>query len=642
MKNEVMENVWNKVNELGLPLIAQFSPKLFVDDYWDIGKLETRVTVTYKGVKIAKMKFAKAIMNWLLFTTLDKHHILDGQEDRLEDFIFTGSGNVDSQNEYVEMVKDECFNRMNMKFFDVAFIVGEIKEAFVQFAWVVDNKKMIDISMLDIFELCDADETLKDWIINGPVKRDDMSLFEVEELKKHTLDYISKVVEEKDIQPLRSLVKAGTGLRLAQFVDCLFMIGSRPDQDEVIPNIEKESWLRGISTPESFYYESYISRCATIITKLEIKDPGAFQKTISYLNNPNYLNPNPDYMCDSKAYVEYFVESQEVLNKLNDRYMIHDSNHPRDVELITKDRTDLIGKTIKVRSPFTCNSKEGICRYCTGEHTYFDNVKGPLGANMNLGVQFVKQYIAPEGQNYLSSKHNMITIIENIIFRHDDTIDVQVKHTDIIYCNGTIVINEKYRIDDPRKDSQRVCYNGFDVEVNGMVYPVETDGVLELRDDNFLHVVYKNKRKSKVYNEIKAIFENPAKFKDPVAELNRLLKSPYIVGETVLKNCLFVTNKDKEMYKPDWSRDLRDDESYTFVGYKKGIVNNTGIVNKLCYGYFDEVMTSPDNFKPVSHMNYDVLYADRSNHEAYKKAYEEKYKKEIEEDNKKNGGNRNE
>ena len=631
MKNKIMRQVWGKVQEVGLPLIANYSPKLFVDDFWDLEKLEKRVTVTFKGEPIARMRFSKAIMNWLLFTVLDKHHILDGQEERLEEFIFVGSGNVDSQNEYVEMIKDECFNRIGMKFFDVAFVVGELKEAFVQFAWVVDNKKMMDISIIDIFELCDADETIKDWILNGPVKRDDMSLAEVEELKKHTLDYISQVVEEKDIQPLRSLVKAGTGLRLAQFVDCLFMIGSRPDQDEVIPNVEKESWLRGISTEESFYYESYISRCATIITKLEIKDPGAFQKTISYLNNPNYLNPNPNYMCDSKKPIEYFIENEKVLEKLDDRYMVPDAEHMSDVELITKDRKDLIGKTVYVRSPFTCNSKEGLCRYCTGEHTYFDNVKGPMDANMNLGVQFVKQYVAPEGQNYLSSKHNMITVIKDIKFAHDTIVDIKVKYIDKIFANGDIVIDEKYKIEDPRKDGSRICYSGFNVEIKGASYPVTSDGVLELREDG-LHVIYKNQRKSKVYNEIKAIMENPSKFKDPVGELNKLLKSPYIVGETILRNCLFTTNKDKEIYKTDWSRDLREDETLTFVGYKKGIVNNTGIVNKLCYGYFDDVMTSPENFKEVPHMNYDVLYADRSNHEAYKKEYMEKYKKEIEAD----------
>ena len=635
-KEAIVKRLWSEIQDKGLPLIATVSPnfpKLFIDEYWDMDKLNTPVVCTIDKEPIARMPLAKAILNMLIFTELKRFDILKGQYDNYEDYIFTESGNIKSQDSYIDMVKDDCFNRMGMKFFEVTEVVGKLREAFVQFAWVIDSKKMMDISMLDIFELCDADDTLRDWILNGPIKRDDMSLWEVEELKKHTLDYIEKVVAEKNIQPLRSLLEAGTGVRLAQFIDCLFMIGTRPDQDEVIPNIEPESWLRGIQSEKSFYYESYISRCATIITKLDIRDPGAFQKYISYLNNSNYLHKNPEYMCDSIHYREYEIKDQHDLDMLNDRYMITNDN-PKDVTVITKDMTHLIGKKIKLRSPSTCNSKEGICRYCAGEHIYFDNVYGPMGANANLGVKFTKEYIGEKGQNFLSSKHNMITIIRNIKFYHDKFIVIDVKYVDIIQVNGKIIIDEKYRVDDPVKDMTRTLYSGFKVETDGGIYEVTSDGLLELREDGNLHVIYKNMRKSKSYIDIKAILKRPFDYKDPITELNKVLESPYIVGETVCRNliCKHVDDGTKDGYdeKMDFSKPLKPNESLKFMSYINGIKKAPGLVNKLCFGYFNEILVDPDNYVEAPPMNYDALYADRSNHEAYVEEYKEKYKEELE------------
>lgn len=628
---KLLKETWNQFQGKGVPLVVHgMNVKLFIDDFWDLDKLNTQVTTTIYKKPIARMTFAKALLNMLILTTLDKHNVINPEMDikNLRHFVFTGSGNIDTQSEYCDFVCNYAFEESKMKIYEVTELIGNIKECFVQFAWIIDDKQMMDISIIDIFELCDADETLKDWILNGPLKRDDYSLEEVEDIKAHTLQYISKVIEEKNIQPLKSLLAAGTGLRLAQFVDCLFMIGTRPDGDMVIPNIEKESWLRGISTPESFYYESKIARDATIITKLDIKDPGAFQKHVSYLNNPNYLNPNPDYMCDTIHYVEYFVKDQEVLNKIHDRYMIVDNNI-RNVKRIDKSMSELIGKTVRLRSPQTCNSKEGICRYCFGENMYFDNVKGPLDSTNNIGVVLVKKYISPEGQNFLSSKHNMITILEKVTFDHDDKISITVKNVDTIVTNGRAFIDEECEIVDVDEKIDRTYYGSFKVELNGFIYTVDCSSKVFVTDDGILHVFYVNKRKSKTYLLIKDVFNKPASFENPIATLNKLIKSPYVVGELLMKNMIFRVMPDKSKVHPDYSEEF-DKSELVFSNLRTSIIQNIGVVNKLCYGEFNNILTDPENYKPAPKMNYDVLFKDRSQFKEIQAKYLEKYKKEIE------------
>lgn len=613
------KELWENIQREGMPLItSKIPPKFFIDDFWGMDKLQTRVIVTARKKAVAKMSFAHAILNNLIFSVLEEEGVLPNyNKDTIQSFIFSGSGNIESVEKYCTMVLDYLFDS-GSTMFETTPVIGKLKEAFVQFAWIIDNKRLMDISIIDIFELCDADETIKDWILHGPIKRGGMSLEEVETLKAHTLKYISEVIEKKNIQPLKSLLAAGTGLRLAQFIDCLFMIGTRPDGDVVIPNIEPESWLRGISTLDSFFYESKITRDSTIITKLDIKDPGSFQKFVSYLNNPNFLNKDPDYMCDSIHYVTYMISSQKELDKIHDRYMIigDDPTNVRRVD--SKVDTNLIGQVVKLRSPKTCNSKDGLCRYCVGENTYFDNVSGPLESTANLGVMLVKIYISPKGQDFLSSKHNMVTIIGHCEFYHNDKITIVVRSVDIVYVeDGEIII--------PQLAEGETFFRTFSVNHKGTIYEVECNTNLFVGEDGNIHVQYVNKRKSKAYINIKDIFSRPNSFEDPIRELNNILDSPYVVGELLMNRMIFRVTPDKTKVRPDYSEPFNEDE-LVFSNLKTSIMNNVGVVNKLPYGDFNSIMSDPDNYKPVPKMNYDVLFRDRSDYEKTKTEYVEKYK----------------
>ena len=75
------------------------------------------------------------------------------------------------------------------------------------------------------------------------------------------------------------------------------------------------------------------------------------------------LNPENDD-CGSKNYVQVNFENKKILGRVNGRW----ANDGLGNEfLIRKTDTDLIGKTVNLRSPITCCGHDRkICRKCYG------------------------------------------------------------------------------------------------------------------------------------------------------------------------------------------------------------------------------------------------------------------------------------
>lgn len=612
MKNLVdgLEVIMSNIRKNGLELIVPAQEGVKLRPYEIIGKVYNheffnrdlfRETIVCKvrNVPIAEMSLSKGILNAMLLSTLNDFGISYKKE-----YVFIGNGNKDSQSEYLELLKNDCFNVMGWKIHRVRDLIGNLIEVFAQFAIVLSHKLMYDISMLDFIELCRVDKDIKNWILNGPVSGK-MSLEEAQEIKAKTLVHLKNVIKEKDLTPWNSVMDAGVGVRMPQLIDCLFTIGSRPDQSIVLPKVMEMSWLRGITTMDEFFIEAYISRAALIITKLDIKDPGAFQKMISYLNNSNYLNKDMHYMCDSVNCLKYHVTDAKVLSKLHDRYQVLDPSDTTNVRRIdANEDTYLIGQDVYVRSPTTCNSKDGICRYCAGRDIWKDNVVGPLGANSNLGVIFVKRYISPEGQNFLSSKHNMVTNIIGVNFSHNKNVILTVYDANKLKANGKITLPEEFI---SREKGGRTFYSKFIVNINGLDYEVvsETEtNVYVVEGDDTLYIETRNNRKSETYIKIKYIFENTKNIENPIDELNTLLDVPYIVGETLLRNMLYTPKR----MKPDWSKPNPEVE---WISHKIATLYTSGVVNKFPYGYFKRIISDTRNYQPTAAMPYDKLFANR-------------------------------
>ena len=75
--------------------------------------------------------------------------------------------------------------------------------------------------------------------------------------------------------------------------------------------------------------------------------------------------------CDTQVFIEYTIINDKMLKMLNGRYY-YDGYGALHLLDYNTDK-DLIGKTLRFRSPVTCNSKEGVCKLCYG-HLFDTNI----------------------------------------------------------------------------------------------------------------------------------------------------------------------------------------------------------------------------------------------------------------------------
>ena len=144
--------------------------------------------------------------------------------------------------------------------------------------------------------------------------------------------------------------------------------------------------------------------------------PGALSKKISYNSMTSMLRDDYE-VCDSIAGVDYHVISDEFLYLLNGRYY-YDAKGELQLINCEKDK-HLIGKYIRVLSPVTCNSKEGVCRHCYG-HMFKIN-QSMFSPGTLAGLKITE----PIGQGVLSSKHSQNTDSEELQFTegYDDAFE---------------------------------------------------------------------------------------------------------------------------------------------------------------------------------------------------------------------------
>ena len=91
---------------------------------------------------------------------------------------------------------------------------------------------------------------------------------------------------------------------------------------------------------------------------------GHFARKCMLLVSNTHLRKD-DKICDTVHPIEMTIKTKTHLNKLIGRY--YKLFGEREYKVIKKTDTHLIGKTILLRSPITCSSKNGICRACYGE-----------------------------------------------------------------------------------------------------------------------------------------------------------------------------------------------------------------------------------------------------------------------------------
>lgn len=263
---------------------------------------------------------------------------------------------------------------------------------------------------------------------------------------------------------LRPLFLSGKNISKGQFKEIIVMIGLKSDiNGKVIPYlVDKNLMADGISSPSAFLIDAASGRKSLMLSKLFMGVPGAFSKKAA-INTTDIVLRKDYQMCDSQVPVEYDIIDDDFLLMLNGRYYYDDQDDNK-LKCVDgyKDK-QLIGRKVKFKSPCTCSSKHGVCKYCYGE--LYEINKDLFSAGDYAATMETENL----EQAVLSTKHNQQTDSGTIEFPEEFNNDFELNSTEIVLKGNSdsdgdlyIVFDEILR-DQDDDDNLQFYVMGFSV-----------------------------------------------------------------------------------------------------------------------------------------------------------------------------------
>ena len=367
-------------------------------------------------------------------------------------------------------------------------------------------------------------------------------------------------------------------------------------------------------------------------------------KTCSNLS----LHEDPHYDCGTDNYYEMHIENNIDLKDMRGRWYLTSKNTLR---MLIETDYDVIGKTLKFRTPAKCASKNGICRYCYG-HLYSQNYAINIGVNSALKLS-EKNY-----QNTMSAKHVLNTSSESIDFNSEFydyfaiTGGFRILFREDIgeYDNLELHINVNAICRD--KDVDELEHNEYVHEF--IIYNSETEESILIRDKDEnavylagdLFTIINKSRKNKGYDEqgwIKIPFSKIVDGKDtffirlkndeltkPLQELKKLIEkgkevaadsacdliaklrylmkcggiySESIHVEVICRN--LIRDAENIINLPDWSK---KDPEYQITSVHNAILMSSSIINSLTFERHREQLGNPLTYQKTETNFLDRLF----------------------------------
>lgn len=159
------------------------------------------------------------------------------------------------------------------------------------------------------------------------------------------------------------LIESGARGSWDQAKQIVFSRGYVSDFNGMIKTIPiVHSLLEGLDQ-EEFFNSTYGCRKGLLDVALNTGSSGYLSRKLLFTGANLELSEDLDD-CQTQEYLEVFVSDDKKSRMLLERYFLNENN---ELEKITKEnRKNLIGKTIKLRSPIFCKS-ESVCHKCYGD-----------------------------------------------------------------------------------------------------------------------------------------------------------------------------------------------------------------------------------------------------------------------------------
>ena len=223
---------------------------------------------------------------------------------------------------------------------------------------------------------------------------------------------------------LQPMLKSGAGIKDKQLAEFSISGGLKPDiSGNTIPvPINTNFLVGGLKDISSYYVDAQAGRKSTILNKTSMGTSGFFAAKCIMVSSTQKLSKRfrkshgkmtvEESACNTKKLVAYDVKTADHLRKVDDRFYYDDPdmNGPMKEVNAVKD-TDLVGKTIYMRSPMTCTCDDGICPACYGELAYTNSNR-----HLTVGSLASTTLNNPLQQKILSTKHLLTTVSEELKF----------------------------------------------------------------------------------------------------------------------------------------------------------------------------------------------------------------------------------
>lgn len=316
-----------------------------------------------KDKKYHKMQFRHFLVNlilWRPFVELNDLHILDDSYA-----IYDFNKQIPNIEDYINYKLIETMRDYHIRSTTINFSISD----------VLYNLRKISLDYSLILGLNFSIPIFTDLYQKNPEIKEIMECSFEENMQPHDIEAKLSKLQAREIEifksipehPIGVILNAGTGIKLKQLAEFTIAESLKPSIDgKTIPEpIENSTLLKGLDRPSYLFIDATGSRKSLVMNKKVMGKAGHFSKTVLMLARTLSMSTRISD-CGTQHPVCYEVKSEKHLKKLNGKYFKESLDETDYKVLNAKNRKDLIGKFVYVRSAATCALKNHVCAKCVG------------------------------------------------------------------------------------------------------------------------------------------------------------------------------------------------------------------------------------------------------------------------------------